>query len=207
MRAPRLLLVAAAATALSASLAAWAIRAQPVLEAPPASSPPASSPAAPPAAEAPPGAPVIETRPDSNSVNAAEPTAPAPRAEAKPAPPAPPPAPVLPIRSPAAVLQVLDKVTAETMRFAAPVGQRVRYKNLVFTVKACETSDLDQPAPQASAYVVVEFRPLAVEGLEAAPAKQVYKGWMFAESPGLHPLQHPTYDAWLITCIAALPSA
>src|SRR5690348_550750 len=70
-------------------------------------------------------------------------------------PPPPPPAPVLPVRSPAAILQALDKVTAETMRFAAPVGQRVRYKNLVFTVKACETRDLGTPSPQAAAYVVI----------------------------------------------------
>jgi hypothetical protein len=132
------------------------------------------------------------------------------RAQAKASPPTPPPAPPpppLPARSPAAILQVLDKVTAETMRFAAPVGQRVRYKNLVFTVKSCQTSGLTDPSPQASAYVVVDFRPLAVEGLAATPAKQVFRGWMFAESPGLHPLQHPTYDAWLIACMAAAPPA
>jgi hypothetical protein len=29
---------------------------------------------------------------------------------------------------------------------------------------------------------------------------------MFADAPALHPLQHPIYDAWLVSC-AAVPSA
>ena len=119
--------------------------------------------------------------------------------------PAPPPGPVLPVRSPAAILQALDKVTAGTLRFAAPVGQRIRYKNLVFTVKACETSGLDGPAPRASAYVVIESEPLATLG--RVPAKRVFRGWMFSDSPSLNPLQHPVYDAWLIACMASAPPA
>ena len=125
---------------------------------------------------------------------------------AKPAPPAPPAGPK-PFRSPAAVLQALDKVTAETMRFAAKVGQPVRYKNLVFVVKACESTGLGGPSPQESAYVVIDFAPLGSEGIAPPPPRQVFKGWMFANSPGLNPFQHPTYDAWLITCMAATPPA
>jgi hypothetical protein len=123
-------------------------------------------------------------------------------------PPAPPPPPALPkpVRSPTAVMQALDKVTAETMRFAVPVGQPVRYKNLVFVVKACESTGLGQASPQSSAYVVIDLAPAPAEGYAAAPPKQVFKGWMFASSPGLNPFQHPVYDAWLITCIAAAPA-
>jgi hypothetical protein len=126
---------------------------------------------------------------------------------AKPAAPPLPPAGPKPVRSPAAVLQALDKVTAETMRFAAKVGQPVRYKNLVFVVKACESTGLGGPSPQESAYVVIDFAPLGAEGIAAPPPRQVFKGWMFANSPGLNPFQHPTYDAWLITCMAAAPPA
>jgi hypothetical protein len=125
---------------------------------------------------------------------------------AKPATPPPEVGPK-PVRSPAAVLQALDKVTAETMRFAAPVGQPVRYKNLVFVVKACESTGLGGASPQESAYVVIDVAPLASEGIAAPPPRQVFKGWMFANSPGLNPFQHPTYDAWLITCMAATPPA
>lgn len=165
---------------------------------------------------APPGVPVIQPPPETPPAasppadvdNSADTEAePATNAAAKPEVAAKPLPPPTPVRSPAAILQALDKVTAETMRFAAPVGQRVRYKNLVFTVKACETTDLDQPEPQASAYVVVESQPVAIQGAVPAPAKEVYRGWMFSNSPGLHPLQHPIYDAWLIACMAAAPPA
>jgi hypothetical protein len=122
-------------------------------------------------------------------------------------PAAPPAAGPKPVRSPAAVLQALDKVTTETMRFAAPVGQPVRYKNLVFVVKACESTGLGGPSPQESAYVVIDVAPLASEGIAPPPPRQVFKGWLFANSPGLNPFQHPTYDAWLITCMAAAPPA
>ena len=168
--------------------------------------------------DAPPGVPVIQAPPDvappdnsasdDNSDNQDHGRKPPSTNSlaAKPAPP-PPPAGPKPVRSPAAVMQALDKVTAETMRFAAKVGQPVRYKNLVFVVKACESTGLGGASPQESAYVVIDFAPPASEGIAAPPPRQVFRGWMFANSPGLNPFQHPTYDAWLITCMAAAPPA
>ena len=119
-----------------------------------------------------------------------------------PPPLLPPPPPPPPVRSPVAVLQVLDKITAETLRFAAPVGRRVRYKALVFTVKACETRGLSDPLPQPSAYVTIEAGAVDARG---APPKVVFKGWMIANAPSVHALEHPIYDAWLIACSTASP--
>lgn len=106
-----------------------------------------------------------------------------------------------------AILQALDKVTTETMRFEAPIGQPIRYKTLVFTVRACETAASDEVAPESAAYVVVDTQPKAQGGRAAPPGRQIYKGWMYASSPGLSPLQHPVYDAWLIACKQTLPVA
>lgn len=173
---------------------------------PPSETPPGVTVIQPPAENAAPANNVVASPPVANPKQPeASTNAVAKAAEAKP-PPAPPPPPK-PVRSPAAIIQALDKVTAETMRFAAPVGQPVRYKNLVFTVKACESTGLGGPSPNASAYVVVDSAPLASEGVSPPPPKQVFKGWMFANSPGLNPLQHPIYDAWLIACMAAAPPA
>jgi hypothetical protein len=104
-----------------------------------------------------------------------------------------------------AILQALDKVTAETLRFEAAVGQPVRYKTLVITVKACEQAAEDEPLEDSIAYVTVDSQPRPAAGKPAPPPRQVFKGWMYASSPGLNPLQHPVYDAWLITCRAAAP--
>ncbi len=138
--------------------------------------------------------------------------APPPLAEAVPPPDAVkeppkhevPVGPVLPERSPIAVLRVLDKVTAETMRFAAPVGRRVRYKSLVFEVRACETRGVGSADPRPSAYLIIDSD--LGRGSDGAPrSEEVFRGWMFAKAPTVHALQHPIYDAWLESCIAVAP--
>jgi len=121
--------------------------------------------------------------------------------------PAKPAEPAKRSRSSVAIIQALDKVTTETMRFEAPVGQPIRYKTLIFTVRACETSASDEVAPESTAYVMVDTQPKAVAGRVAPPGRQVYKGWMYANSPGMNPLQHPVYDAWLIACKTSTPVA
>ena len=153
----------------------------------------------------PPGVPIIEVPSDNDNGPPAN-SAKRPRAAAAnaasnaagnslaAAPPPPPPA-LVPVRSPAAIIQAIDKVTLETMRFAVPVNGHVRYKNLVFQVKACESTGLGSASPQASAYVVVDSAPLPSPGYVPPAPREVFKGWMFANSPGLNPLQHPVYDA------------
>ena len=130
--------------------------------------------------------------------------APPANAVAAPAKPVAPPPPALrPVRAPIAVLQALDKVTAETMRFQVPVPGRVRYKALVIEVKVCETRGADDPQPKPSAYLEVTSDPHTSARGGLLDRKQVFKGWMFANAPGVHALQHPTYDLWLIACGAA----
>jgi hypothetical protein len=190
-----------------------------------------NAPQQPPAAQTPPTAPTPiivpqQSRPVPGSrpatppesvqpaVPAASPPTPA-AATDKPTPAAKPtvttpPKPAEPVkraRSSVAIIQALDKVTTETMRFEAPVGQPIRYKTLVFTVRACETTAPDEDAPDSVAYVTVDTQPKALPGRVAPPGRQIYKGWMYANSPGLNPLQHPVYDAWLIACKTSAPVA
>lgn len=110
-------------------------------------------------------------------------------------------------RAPYAIIQALDKVTAQTIRFAAPVGQPVRYENLIFTVRACEATTTETPAPEAAAFMEVVSQPRPRVGYPTPPARQIFRGWMFASSPALHPLEHPVYDAWVIACSTAAPHA
>ncbi len=104
-----------------------------------------------------------------------------------------------------AVLQALDKVTAETFKFEVPVGSPIRYKTLVVTVKACEHSAADEPEEDSVAYLKVDSQPKAVPGKPALPSRQVFRGWMYASSPAINPLQHPVYDIWLISCRTDAP--
>jgi hypothetical protein len=117
-----------------------------------------------------------------------------------------PPEPVRRARYDVAIIQAIDKVTAESLRFEAAVGRPVRYKSLVFTVRACERSAPDELVQDSVAYLTVDSQPRPAPGKPAPPARQAFRGWMYASSPGLNPLEHPVYDAWLISCRAAAPS-
>jgi hypothetical protein len=123
--------------------------------------------------------------------------------------PVKPPAPVVRPRRTAAIIQALDKTTAETLRFEAPVGQPIRYKDLIFIVHACEDAapDLGQRGP--AAHLEIQSSPRPIPGRVTPPTRQLFKGWMFANAPGLHPFEHPVYDAWLLGCrgTAAAPPA
>ena len=103
-----------------------------------------------------------------------------------------------------AILQAVDKVTAETLRFEARVGQPVRFKGLVVTVNTCETTAPDEDAPDSIAHLSVLSQP---EGLATAAARDAYRGWMYANAAAVHPFQHPVYDLWLIACKASAPVA
>jgi hypothetical protein len=132
--------------------------------------------------------------------------------EIEPAPPViaaqpeKPPAPPRRARYDVAVLEAVDKITAETLVFEAPVGKPIRYKGLIFTVRACERSSSEEAVEDSIAYLDIDSQPRAEAGRPTPPARQVFKGWMYASSPGLHPLQHPVYDAWVISCRAATPA-
>lgn len=101
-----------------------------------------------------------------------------------------------------AIVQALDKVTAETMRFEVRVGgPPVRFRNtLIFTARACEVSTSSDPQEEAAAYLEIRSQPRGTT--QPAQARQVFRGWMFASAPTVNPLEHPNYDAWVVGCRA-----
>ena len=170
-----------------------------ILRATPPPTPVESAPAGQPA----PAAPVPITVPPPVVIveEEAEPDAPTPvKAAAAEKPIEQPEAPVRRQRRKVAVIQAIDKVTAETMRFEVQVGGRpVRFaRNLIFNVSACEVSTPDELTEDAVAYVDVSVQPRGTT--QALPPRQVFKGWMFASSPAVSGLQHPNYDAWVVGC-------
>ena len=106
----------------------------------------------------------------------------------------------------AAIIQALDKVTAESVRFEAPINQPIRYKGLIYTVRSCETTAPDEPAPDVVAYMQVVTNPQPATNTSAEiKSHEVFHGWTFASAPSLNPMQHPVYDAWVIGCRRPLP--
>lgn len=106
---------------------------------------------------------------------------------------------------PVAVFSGLDKITARVESFEAKVDEPVRFGSLEVLVRDCDKRPPEEP-PRTAAYV--EIRQLdrdengdAPEGsLSEGEAPAIFKGWMFAESPGLNALEHPVYDIWVTDC-------
>lgn len=101
-----------------------------------------------------------------------------------------------------AIVEAIDKITAESMRFEVEVGGRpVRFqKTLIFTARACEVSAGDEQVSDAIAYLEVTVQPRGV--IQVNEPRQIFRGWMFASSPAINGLQHPIYDAWVVGCKA-----
>lgn len=101
-----------------------------------------------------------------------------------------------------AIVEAIDKITAESMRFEVEVGGRpVRFqRTLIFTARACEVSAPDEQVSDAVAYLEVSLQPRGV--IQVSEPRQIFRGWMFASSPAVSGLQHPIYDAWIVGCRA-----
>lgn len=100
-----------------------------------------------------------------------------------------------------AIIEAIDKITAESMRFEVEVGGRpVRFnQSLIFTVRACEVSASNELVEDSIAYVDVTLEP---RGTQSTTPRQIFRGWMFASTPALSGLEHPIYDAWIVGCKA-----
>lgn len=99
-----------------------------------------------------------------------------------------------------AELQGLDKVTARTRRFYAPVGEATRFGTLEITVGDCLVNTPDAP-PESVAYLtIVDHKP-------GQAAEKLFAGWMFASAPSLSALDHGVYDVRVLACTMAQGSS
>ena len=95
-----------------------------------------------------------------------------------------------------AELQALDKVNARVSTLRVPVGQPATFGTLTLTVRACHARPADE-VPDAAAWLeIADSRP-------PANGASVFRGWLFANAPGVNMLQHPVYDIRVLECRAS----
>ena len=99
-----------------------------------------------------------------------------------------------------AVFRGLDKITGRARDINAPVGVPVKFGTLTLTVQTCHTVPPEEP-PETTAFVQID------EDQPGGKLKRMFSGWMFASTPALNALEHPTYDVWVITCKTDDPAA
>ncbi|WP_203073391.1 DUF2155 domain-containing protein [Falsiroseomonas ponticola] len=95
-----------------------------------------------------------------------------------------------------AVLQALDKVTARVITLRATLNQPERFGSLTITVRSCNARPPDE-VPDAAAWLEI------TDSRAPANGAAVFRGWMFAEAPGVNMLEHPVYDIRIMECRAS----
>ncbi len=97
------------------------------------------------------------------------------------------------ISNPTAVFNGLDKITGRIISFEVAINETVQFGTLQITPRVCYSRPPTEQ-PQTDAFAQVD------EIDENKKEKRIFSGWMFADSPGLHGVEHPIYDVWLTGC-------
>ena len=97
------------------------------------------------------------------------------------------------VENPVAVFSGLDKITGRITSFDVYFDETVQFGARQVTPKVCYTS-AEGEATRTDAFIEVDEITLDRE------IRQIFSGWMFADSPGLNAVEHPVYDVWLKDC-------
>ncbi len=97
------------------------------------------------------------------------------------------------IRNPTAVFSGLDKITGRIVSFEVAVDETVQFGALQLTPRVCYTRPPTEPT-NTTGFLEVDEVTLDNK------YRRIFTGWMFASSPGLHAIEHPIYDIWLVDC-------
>jgi hypothetical protein len=97
------------------------------------------------------------------------------------------------IENQVAVFSALDKVTAHISKFKIELGKTAVFGPLKITPHVCYSRPATEE-PKTTTFVEIDENQLD------GSTKRVFTGWMFAESPGIYGLEHPTLDVWLAEC-------
>lgn len=97
------------------------------------------------------------------------------------------------VKNPTAVFSGLDKITGRIVAFEVAVDETVQFGALQLTPKVCYTRPPTE-SPNTTAFIEVDEVTLDNK------FRRIFTGWTFAASPGLHAIEHPIYDVWLVDC-------
>ena len=97
------------------------------------------------------------------------------------------------IKRPTAVFAGLDKITGRIISFEVAIDETVQFGSLQITPRVCFARPATE-APRTDAFAEVD------EVETDKKLRRIFTGWMFADSPGLHGIEHPVYDIWLTEC-------
>jgi hypothetical protein len=106
---------------------------------------------------------------------------------------------VTPMAQRVAVLGVLNKRNGIVRNVAMRPGQSARWRDLIVSLRACETT-----APWEAEKLTGAFVQVNVQRSDER-WQRVFSGWLYKESPSLNVVEHPVYDVWPKSCAMTYP--
>lgn len=103
-----------------------------------------------------------------------------------------------------ATLGLLNKRNNITQDITLKPGESRRIGDVVIRLAACERTAPWETVPEMGAFVQLSIRERADADAEFV-WKRVFSGWLFRNSPGLNPVEHPVYDVWVKDCAMSFP--
>ena len=97
------------------------------------------------------------------------------------------------ISTPIAEFTGLDKITGRIINFDVYMNETVQFGVLQITPRYCYMRTPDEPQ---QTWVGVEINEVTTD----RTLREIFRGWMLAESPALNAVQHAVYDVWLTSC-------
>ncbi len=107
---------------------------------------------------------------------------------------------VTPMRQRVAVLGILNKRNGIVKNVALHPGQSAQWKDMIVSLRACETT-----APWEEEKLTGAFVQVFVQRTDRRWGR-VFSGWLYKESPSLNVVEHPVYDVWPRSCEMTYPS-
>lgn len=104
------------------------------------------------------------------------------------------------LAAPGAKLRGLDKISGAARTFEAPLNTAVPFGKLEVLVRSCQQTPPEEQPPETRAFIEIKQAAPTRSAEGVAEDGLVFQGWMFASSPSLNALEHPSYDIWVISC-------
>ena len=98
-----------------------------------------------------------------------------------------------PISGHSAVLQVLEKISAQISTMEIAIGEKKRYGSLIIEIFDCKKRP---PEEIPEDFVLMRI----MEEVSPNNFKRAFQGWMLSSSPTVAPFENPTYDVWVKEC-------
>lgn len=87
---------------------------------------------------------------------------------------------------------LLHKVTAKITEIELRAGEEATIGELTLVMHDCISAPPEEPPETRTFLQVSEFK--------LGTDRQLFSGWMFASTPGIHALEHPVFDLWPTAC-------